>query len=75
MEKFLIISTHFLVKQTNIEKNISHMLVLRQVVVFEGHENLVELHEMLLVIFARPENLQSKLADGIIVLVEVVKKL
>ena len=74
MEKFLIFSIHVLVKKTNIEENISHMLVFRQVVVFEGHENLVELNKSLLVIFVRLESLQCKLADSTIVLVEVVEK-
>ena len=71
----MIVRTHLFVEQANVEENISHMLVLRQVIVFKGHENLVELHEVLLVIFARLEHLQCKLADSSVVHVEIVEKL
>ena len=74
MEQFLVLSEHFSVEQADVKENIPHILVLGQVVVLKVHEELVELHQTLRIIFICPECLKSKLANSAIVFVEIVEK-
>ena len=75
MEQFSVIFAHLYVQNAHIEKYASHVLVFRQIVVLKADKRLVQLHQALELVFTRPKYLKSKLADGLIVLVEVVEQL
>ena len=74
MEQFLVVNGHFSAEQADVKENIPHMLVLRQVVVLEVHQELVELHQTLRIIIIGFECLKCKLANSAIVFVEIVEK-